>query len=117
PPAGGARLAPDRERDRDGRRRDRGRRAVVPADRAPGARSRSRRLVIDTHAHLDATEAPPEELLARARAAGVTRVIAIGSGIESCRATLAIARREEGVFAALGIHPHQAASDEATRLD
>jgi TatD DNase family protein len=73
--------------------------------------------VIDTHAHLDATETPPEELLARARAADVTRVIAIGSGIESCRATLAIARREEGVFAAIGIHPHQAASDEATRLD
>jgi TatD DNase family protein len=73
--------------------------------------------VIDTHAHLDATEARPEELLARARAAGVTRVIAIGSGIDSCRATLEIARKEEGVFAALGIHPHQAASDESPRLD
>jgi TatD DNase family protein len=73
--------------------------------------------VIDTHAHLDACEAPPEELLARARAAGVDGVIAIGSGIDSCRSALAIAEREDGVHAALGIHPHQAASDEAARLD
>jgi TatD DNase family protein len=73
--------------------------------------------VIDTHAHLDGCEAPPEELLARAREAGVERVIAVGSGIDSCRAALAIADRESGVFAALGIHPHQAGDEEAKRLD
>jgi TatD DNase family protein len=70
--------------------------------------------VIDTHAHLDGCEAAPEELLARAGEAGVDRVIAIGSGIESSRASLAIADRENGVFAALGIHPHQAGGPEAT---
>jgi TatD DNase family protein len=73
--------------------------------------------VIDTHAHLDGCDAAPEELLARAREAGVQRVIAVGSGIDSCRATLAIAKRESGVFAALGIHPHQAGGPEADRLD
>jgi TatD DNase family protein len=72
--------------------------------------------VIDTHAHLDGCEAAPEELLTRAREAGVVRVIAVGSGIESCRATLAIAERESGVFAALGIHPHQAGGADAARL-
>jgi TatD DNase family protein len=72
--------------------------------------------VIDTHAHLDGSEEAPEELLMRAREAGVGRVIAVGSGIESCRATLAIAERESGVFAALGIHPHQAGGVEAGRL-
>jgi TatD DNase family protein len=70
--------------------------------------------VIDTHAHLDGCELPPAELVARAREAGVGRVITIGSGIESCRTALAIARREAGVFAALGIHPHQASGPEAT---
>jgi TatD DNase family protein len=70
--------------------------------------------VIDTHAHLDACEAAPEELLARAREAGVERVITVGSGIKSCRAALAIAQKETGVFAALGIHPHQAGGPEAT---
>jgi TatD DNase family protein len=72
--------------------------------------------VIDTHAHLDGCEEPPEALLARAREAGVDRVITVGSGIDSCRAALAIAEGEPGVFAALGIHPHQAGGPEAERL-
>jgi TatD DNase family protein len=72
--------------------------------------------VIDTHAHLDGCEEPPEALLARAREAGVERVITVGSGIDSCRAALAIAEGERGVFAALGIHPHQAGGPEAGRL-
>ena len=71
----------------------------------------------DTHAHLDACAEPAEVLLARAREAGVERVVAIGSGLESCRETLAIAARETGVSAALGVHPHQAADDDARRLD
>ena len=73
--------------------------------------------MIDTHAHLDSLEAPLDEVLGRARAAAVTRVVAVGSGIDSCRASLAIAAAHEGVYAALGIHPHQAGSDEAARLE
>jgi TatD DNase family protein len=72
--------------------------------------------VIDTHAHLDGCDVSAAELLERARAAGVDRVIAVGSGIESCRAALAVAEQERGVFAALGIHPHQAGDEEAPRL-
>jgi TatD DNase family protein len=68
--------------------------------------------VIDTHAHLDALDGEAANALARAREAGVTRVIAVGSGLDSCRATLEIAEREEGVFAALGLHPHQAGNAE-----
>jgi TatD DNase family protein len=70
--------------------------------------------VIDTHAHLDALD-DPAAAVARARESGVERIIAIGSGLESTRATLAIAEREEGVHAAVGIHPHQA--DDAEPLD
>lgn len=73
--------------------------------------------MIDTHAHLDACAEPVCEVLERARAAGVTRVIAVGSGIDSCRATLAIADEAEGVFCALGIHPHQAGGEGAGRLE
>ncbi len=68
--------------------------------------------MIDTHAHLDALD-DPAAALARARAAGVERVIAIGSGLESARATQELAAREEGVFVALGIHPHQAGDAES----
>jgi TatD DNase family protein len=73
--------------------------------------------VIDTHAHLDACADPAPVLLERARAAGVRRVVAVGSGIDSCRATLAIATSEPGVTTALGIHPHQAGGEEAGRMD
>jgi TatD DNase family protein len=73
--------------------------------------------VIDTHAHLDACADPAEELITRAREAGVERIVSIGSGLESCRATLTIAHRHDGVYAALGIHPHQAADPDAERLD
>jgi TatD DNase family protein len=73
--------------------------------------------VIDTHAHLDACSEPPDRLVARARAAGVRRIVTIGTGIDSCRRALEIAEREDGVFAALGVDPHQASSAEASRLD
>ena len=71
----------------------------------------------DTHAHLDACADPPAELVARARAAGVDRIVAVGSGLDSCRATLAITHQEQGVWAVLGIHPHQAGEADAGRLD
>jgi len=69
--------------------------------------------VIDTHAHLDACSDPADVVLERAREAGVERVIAVGTGVESCRTTLAIAERSQGVWAALGVHPHQAGGEEA----
>jgi len=72
--------------------------------------------VIDTHAHLDACADDAEALVARARAAGVERIVSVGSGIESCRTTLRLAGRYDGVFAALGIHPHQADGEDAERV-
>jgi TatD DNase family protein len=73
--------------------------------------------VIDTHAHLDACDEPAATLVARARAAGVTRIVAVGTGIDSCRSALSTADEEPGVFCALGIHPHQAGDAEAQRLE
>ncbi len=73
--------------------------------------------MIDTHAHLDACSDRPEDVVARARAAGVSRIVTIGSGIESCRAALAIAADQGGVYAALGLHPHQAGDATESDLD
>jgi TatD DNase family protein len=72
--------------------------------------------VTDTHAHLDACADRPSALLRRARAAGVERVVTVGTGIESSREALALAERHGGVYAALGIDPHQAGGAEANRL-
>jgi TatD DNase family protein len=67
--------------------------------------------VIDTHAHLDALD-DPASAISRARQAGVDRILAIGCGLDSTRATLAIAAGHDGVSVAAGVHPHQAADGE-----
>ena len=69
----------------------------------------------DSHAHLDAC-AEPDAVVARANDAGVTRIVTIGTGIDSCRRALEIAERHQGVVAALGIDPHRAATGEASRV-
>ena len=71
----------------------------------------------DSHAHLDACAEDASAVVQRAHAAGVTRIVTIGTGIDSCRAALAIAEANDGVYAALGIDPHQAATAEAHRVD
>jgi TatD DNase family protein len=73
--------------------------------------------LIDTHAHLDACADRPAALLRRARDAGVSRVITIGTGIDSSREAVALADRHEEVYAVLGIDPHQAGGPDAERLD
>ena len=67
--------------------------------------------MIDTHAHLDACADPPAELLRRARAAGVTRVLTVGTTVAGAREALALARAHEGVHAIVGVHPHEADDD------
>jgi TatD DNase family protein len=71
--------------------------------------------MIDTHAHLDPAEA--DEVLARARAAGVERVVVVATTIPGCHEALELAGRHVGVFACLGVHPHEAGGPEAGRLD
>jgi TatD DNase family protein len=72
--------------------------------------------VIDTHAHLDASADPADVLVERARHAGVTRIVSVGTKESSWHETLAIADRHDGVVAALGIHPHEAADGDIAAL-
>ena len=72
--------------------------------------------MIDTHAHLDASAEPADVLVERARAAGVERIVSVGTKEPSWAETLAIAERHEGVFAALGIHPHEATDGDVSAL-
>jgi TatD DNase family protein len=64
--------------------------------------------VIDTHAHLDALD-DPEDAVARARAAGVTRILTVGTAPDGWRQSLELAERHEEVYAILGVHPHEVA--------
>jgi len=71
--------------------------------------------VIDTHAHLDALD-DPDAAVSRAAQAGVASILTVGTTVEGCRTALELADAHGGVFAILGIHPHEAAS-EGGRLD
>jgi TatD DNase family protein len=70
--------------------------------------------VIDTHAHLDALD-DADAAVARARDGGVKTILTVGTNVPGCRQALEIAERHEGVFAILGIHPHEAG--DATDAD
>jgi len=72
--------------------------------------------LFDTHAHLHFPEfaGDLDAVLERARVAGVRRILTIGTDVPTSRAAAALAFREPNVWAAVGIHPHEAAdADEA----
>ena len=66
--------------------------------------------MIDTHAHLDALE-DPAAAVTRARDAGVTRIVTIGTDPTSWAKMLPIVEKHDGVYGVAGVHPHEAASD------
>ena len=58
-----------------------------------------------THA---AFHADRDAVLARARAAGVARMVVTGTSVEESRAALALAAGDDGLFCTAGVHPHHA---------
>jgi TatD DNase family protein len=65
--------------------------------------------VVDSHTHLHLCEPPDAELVAAALAAGVQRIVTVGTDRVSCRAALAAAEQFPQVYAAIGRHPNAAA--------
>lgn len=68
--------------------------------------------LVDTHAHLHFPEfgGDLDAVLERARQAGVATMVTIGTDRETNPAAVALAEQLEGVYASVGIHPHDAAA-------
>lgn len=68
--------------------------------------------LIDTHAHLNDSKFAPDidEVLARARNAGVGGIIVCGYDLDSSRSAVDLAARFEPIYATVGVHPHDAKS-------
>ena len=66
----------------------------------------------DTHAHLDFPDFREEvdEVVQRASDAGISRIVTIGTELESSRRAIDLAKRFDGVFAAVGWHPNDCLS-------
>lgn len=73
----------------------------------------------DSHCHLDPMRfgADMPDVLARARAAGVTRLTVIGTRAADSEAAAELAAREPGIVAAAGIHPNDVAEAEPGEWD
>jgi TatD DNase family protein len=70
--------------------------------------------LIDSHCHLNAERFAGEEgaVLDRARAAGVERILVPGWNVASCDRAIGLVEQFEGLDAAVGVHPHDAAKVE-----
>ncbi len=77
--------------------------------------------LIDTHAHLadKSLSYQLDDVLARAKKAGVSQVICVAVDLETCNEAIAIAESKEGVWASVGIHPnyaHQASENDWIKI-
>lgn len=68
-------------------------------------------MFIDSHAHLDGPTFDDDRtaVLQRAREAGVSAIINVGCDMISCHSSIALAETHPNIYAAVGIHPHDAA--------
>jgi TatD DNase family protein len=73
--------------------------------------------VIDSHTHLHSCKPPDEELVEAALAAGVTRIVTVGTSARSNRLALEAADRFPEVYAAIGHHPNEATGFDDDALD
>lgn len=72
---------------------------------------------IDTHAHIHEGFADVDEVIARARAAGVVRILTLGVNHPDSADAIALAERYDCVLAAAGVHPHDAKDASDADLD
>ena len=92
--------------------------AFLQADDSPQEHNKRRAqslvMYTDSHAHLDGKryEEDRTEVLLRAKAAGVTTILAIGNGdgpgTDTLDCAIKLAQEYERVYATVGIHPHEA---------
>lgn len=75
--------------------------------------------MIDTHAHLQWPDFDKdrEDVIERAFTAGLSAIVSVGYDLDACREAVRIANSHDGVYAAVGIHPHNARLVDAKALD
>ena len=76
-------------------------------------------VLVDSHTHIDMRlyNRDRDQVLERARGAGVAAVVDVGCDLDSSRAAIRLAAQYSEVFAALGFHPHSAAKMRDSDLE
>lgn len=75
--------------------------------------------LFDSHTHIDFPDydADRAEVVARAQAAGVRRMVCVGTDVAASRIAIGIAAAHAGVYASAGIHPNHVAQFPDSDLD
>ncbi|SEA47386.1 TatD family hydrolase [Desulfuromusa kysingii] len=77
-------------------------------------------LLVDSHAHLDGSQFVDDldATIDRATANGISHILTIGCDLKSSEQSIAIANKYEHIFAAVGVHPHDAVEidDESLKI-
>lgn len=75
--------------------------------------------LFDTHSHLDdqGYDADRDQVVRRAKDAGVSLIVNVGFDLNSCRKSLKLAEKYDIVYSAVGIHPHDAVDAGPGYLD
>lgn len=75
-------------------------------------------MLTDTHAHLEMKEFSEDldEVISRAQENGVSAIITVGSTLEATKEAIKLAEKYPSVYAAVGIHPHDAGEADAGTL-
>jgi TatD DNase family protein len=75
-------------------------------------------ILIDTHAHLDFAkfDADRDDVIDRAKRAGVAAIVNVGTDLASSRRAVELAAQHDMIYAAVGMHPHDAKKLDGTTL-
>ncbi len=75
-------------------------------------------ILIDTHAHLDFAkfDADRDDVIDRAKRAGVVAIVNVGADLASSRRAVELAAQHDMIYAAVGMHPHDAKKLDGTTL-
>ena len=74
------------------------------------------RPALDAHTHLDMIDLPVVDVVAAARAAGIVRVVTVGTDLETSRWSVRCAQEHDGVYAAVAIHPNETAAADRSAM-
>lgn len=76
-------------------------------------------MLVDTHAHLNFPQFSKDrkEVIRKAKEAGVTQIVNVGTNLDISNQAVLLADRFDGVYAAVGIHPHDVEAADEGQLE
>ena len=76
-------------------------------------------MLIETHAHLDYPDFQPDfdEIIQRAKEAGIDRILSIATSLESSRRVVELAEKHDSIYAVIGIHPGSVMEEPENAVD